>query len=159
MLIFCDLWTKWSKIEQQTGLLLATLRYPNNLFINEITQFLFEIQINAVICEKCVELMANQLYSIQYPVQCLSRRKEGINGANRLCISHFEGEQAVRVVCHSQGNRVHSIGLLLGQGPLYQVDMKAERSSEGPKSTLISMTCGRSCHNYKILKENKTCVW
>ena len=38
-------------------------------------------------------------------------RKKGINGANRLCISHFEGEQAVVCVCHSQGNRVHSIGL------------------------------------------------
>ena len=24
MLMYCDLWTKWSKIEQQTGLLLAT---------------------------------------------------------------------------------------------------------------------------------------
>ena len=25
--MYCDFWTKWSKIEQQTGLLLATLRY------------------------------------------------------------------------------------------------------------------------------------
>ena len=42
-----------------------------------------------------------------------------------MCISHFEGEQAVRVVCHSQGNRVHSIGLLLGHRTLNHLDMEA----------------------------------
>ena len=46
-----------------------------------------------------------------------------------MCISHFEGEQAVRVVCHSQGNRVHSIGLLLGQRTLNQVDLEAGKDT------------------------------
>ena len=27
MLMYCELWTKWSKIEYKTGLLLTTLRY------------------------------------------------------------------------------------------------------------------------------------
>ena len=29
-MLMYHLWTKWSKIEQQTGLLITTLRYPKN---------------------------------------------------------------------------------------------------------------------------------
>ena len=36
----------------------------------------------------------------------------------------------MRVVCHSQGNRVHSIGLLLGHRTLNQLDMEAAKDSK-----------------------------